>query len=104
MEASSRLMPSSSGTILVRRLVSLKLSSSTRPTSLMAALAPRVPKVTIWATLSRPYFWATYSMTSPRRSMQKSISISGMLTRSGLRKRSNSRKYLTGSMLVILRQ
>ena len=36
---------------------------------------------------------ATYSMTSSRRSMQKSTSKSGMLTRSGFRKRSKSRLY-----------
>ena len=44
----------------------------------MAALAAMVPKVMICATLSRPYFCVTYSMTSPRRFMQKSMSISGM--------------------------
>ncbi len=49
-----------------------------RPTSLIAALAAMVPKVMICATLSRPYFCVTYWMTSPRRFMQKSMSISGM--------------------------
>ena len=43
----------------------------------------------------------TYWITSPRRFMQKSMSISGMLTRSGFRKRSNSRPYCSGSMSVI---
>ena len=32
---------------------------STRPTSRTAARAAMVPKVTIWATWSAPYFWAT---------------------------------------------
>ena len=50
-----------------------------------------VPKVMIWATFSRPYLRVTYSMTSPRRSSQKSMSISGSDTRSGFRKRSKSR-------------
>src|SRR6185503_20029529 len=40
-------------------------------------------------------------MTSSRRSMQKSTSKSGMLTRSGLRKRSKSRLYGMGSRSVI---
>jgi len=44
----------------------------------------------ICATFSRPYFWVTYSITSPRRSWQKSTSKSGMEMRSGLRKRSKS--------------
>ena len=36
--------------------------------------------------------------------MQKSISISGMLTRSGFRNLSKIKVYLIGSMSVILRQ
>ena len=47
----------------------------------------------IWATFSRPYFRVTYSMTSPRRRSQKSMSISGSDTRSGFRKRSKMRSY-----------
>ena len=54
------------GTSLVMRSTSPKLMSSTRPTSLMAALAPKVPKVMICATCSRPYFSVTYWITSPR--------------------------------------
>ena len=42
-------------------------------------------------------------MTSSRRSSQKSMSMSGMLIRSGFRNRSNSRPYRKGSMLVIAR-
>ncbi len=38
--------------------------SITRPTSRITALAAIVPKVTIWATQSIPYFPTTYSMTS----------------------------------------
>ena len=70
--------------------------SSTRPTSLRAALAASVPKVPIWATLSRPYFCLTYSMTSSRRSWQKSMSMSGGSDRLGSRNRSNSRSYSIG--------
>ena len=65
----------------------------TRPTSRITALAASVPKVMICATRSRPYFSPTYWITSPRRRMQKSMSMSGMLMRSGLRKRSKSRSY-----------
>ena len=60
-----------------------------RPTSRIAALAPRVPKVMIWATRSSPYFCVTYWITSSRRESAKSMSISGIVTRSGFRKRSN---------------
>ena len=64
------------------------------PTSRTAAFAFIVPNVMIWATFSRPYFRVTYSMTSPRRRSQKSMSISGSDTRSGLRKRSKMRSVL----------
>src|SRR5213594_4975192 len=46
---------------------------STRPTSRMAALAPSVPNVMMWATRSWPYFSATYRMTSSRRSSAKLV-------------------------------
>ena len=52
--------------------------SSARPTSLIAAFAAIVLNVMICATCSRPYLRCTYSITSPRRFMQKSISISGI--------------------------
>ena len=65
--------------------------SIARPTSRTTALAFIVPKVMICETFSRPYLRVTYSMTSPRRRSQKSTSISGSETRSGFRKRSNSR-------------
>ena len=45
----------------------------------------------------------TYSMTSPRRSMQKSMSMSGGLTRSGLRNRSKISPKRNGSMSVMPR-
>src|SRR6185369_9996998 len=45
----------------------------------------------IWATWSWPYLRATYAMTSSRRSSWKSTSMSGIVTRSGFRKRSNGR-------------
>ena len=50
---------------------------SVRPTSRMAARAASVPNVPIWATFASPYLSLTYLMTSPRRSLQKSMSISG---------------------------
>ena len=78
--------------------------SSARPTSLIAAFAAIVLKVMICATWSSPYFCFTYSITSPRRFMQKSMSMSGMLTRSGFRKRSNSSSCCSGSMSVISMQ
>ena len=74
-----------------------------RPTSLIAARDFMVPKVTICPTASLPYFCRTYSITSPRRSKQKSTSTSGMDTRSGFRKRSNSRSNFSGQTLVIFR-
>ena len=51
--------------------------SSARATSRTAAFAFIVPNVMIWATFSRPYLRVTYSMTSPRRRSQKSMSMSG---------------------------
>ncbi len=59
--------------------------------SRMTVFAPSVPKVMICATLSRPYFPFTYSITSPRRDWQKSMSKSGGETRSGFRNRSKIR-------------
>jgi hypothetical protein len=62
-----------------------------RPESLMAALAPMVPKVMIWATCScPPYLSVTYFITSERPETEKSMSTSGMLIRSGFRNRSKS--------------
>ena len=55
-----------------------------RPTSLTTARDFIVPKVMICPTASRPYFSRTYSITSPRRSKQKSTSMSGIDTRSGI--------------------
>ena len=75
--------------------------SRLRPTSLIAAFAAMVLKVMICATCSRPYLRVTYSITSPRRFMQKSISISGIEIRSGLRKRSNRSAFCNRSISVI---
>ena len=75
--------------------------SSARPTSFSAAFAAIVPKVMICATFFPPYFCRTYSITSPRRRMQKSMSMSGIEMRSGFKKRSNSRSYCSGSTSVI---
>ena len=61
---------------------------STRPTSRTTALAAIVPKVAICETLCAPYLARTYSITRSRPSWQKSMSKSGIDTRSGLRKRS----------------
>ncbi len=55
----SSVMLSCVGTILAMRSTSAYGMSMARPTSLIAALAAMVPKVMIWATLSRPYFWVT---------------------------------------------
>ena len=60
-----------------------------------------VPNVMIWPTESRPYFCRTYSITSPRRSKQKSTSMSGIETRSGFRNRSKSRSNCRGSTSVM---
>ena len=76
---------------------------STRQTSLSTALDDNVPNVTIWLTALCPYLLRTYSITSPRRSMQKSMSMSGGLTRSGLRNRSKISPKRNGSMSVIPR-
>src|ERR1700685_1566723 len=54
----------------------------------------------ICATRSAPYFSWTWRSTSSRRSWQKSMSKSGIETRSGLRKRSNSRPKRSGSRSV----
>ena len=62
-----------------------------------------VPKVMIWATFSRPYFFVTYSITSPRRASQKSMSMSGGLMRSSFKKRSKMRSCAMGSMSVMRR-
>ena len=70
-----------SGTILAILSTSLYGIFSTRPTSRITALAFIVPKVMICPTLSRPYFSATYLITSSLPFIQKSISISGMLIR-----------------------
>ena len=78
--------------------------SSTRPTSRTTAFAFMVPKVMICATFSRPYLRVTYSMTSPRRRSQKSMSMSGSEMRSGFRKRSKSRSNCSGSTSVMRRQ
>ena len=58
---------------------------------LITAFAAIVPWVAICETRCAPYLCETYSMTSSRRSMQKSTSKSGMETRSGVRKRSKKR-------------
>ena len=63
-----------------------------------------VPKVMIWATFSRPYLRVTYSMTSPRRRSQKSMSMSGSEIRSGFRNRSKMRSKSIGSTSVMRRQ
>ena len=89
-------MPRSAGTILAMRSLSAKERSSTRDTSRTTAFAFIVPKVMICATFSRPYFWVTYSITSPRRFSQKSMSISGGLMRSSFRNRSKMRPFSIG--------
>ncbi len=97
-------MPIVAGMSLAIRSTSPYGMSSARPTSFTAAFAAIVLKVMICATWSRPYFCCTYSITSPRRFMQKSMSISGIDTRSGFRKRSKSNSFCSGSMSVISMQ
>ena len=72
-----------------------------RATSFTTLLLLSSANVAICPTLVSPYFFCTYAMTSSRLSMQKSMSKSGMLTRSGLRKRSKSRLYGMGSRSVM---
>ena len=97
------VMPSSFGMALAISSPSAYDASRALATSRTAALALRVPKVMICETLSLPYFLLTYSMTSCLLSMQKSTSISGMLTLSGFRNLSKIRLYLIGSISVISR-
>ena len=103
-KAFSRVILSSKGMAFAILSASAYVRFNALPTSLTAAFALSLPKVMICETFSLPYFCLTYSITSPRLSMQKSISISGMLTRSGFRNRSKIKVYLIGSMSVILRQ
>ena len=101
--AFSRVL-ASSGTIFDRRSLSDSGSISARAQSLMAVLPFISISVTITATFSLPYFSLTYWMVFSRPLPSMSISISGSEIRSGFKKRSNSRSYLMGSMLVICRQ
>jgi hypothetical protein len=71
-------------------------------TSRMTPLASSLAKRDDLRYLIAPVFFAPHSrVISPRRACMKSISISGMETRSGLRKRSKSRSYFTGSISVM---
>ena len=97
-------MSSAAGICLATLSTSAKVHSRTRPTSLMTAFAFIVPNVMICATFSRPYLRVTYSMTSPRRRSQKSMSMSGSDTRSGFRNRSKIRSKSIGSTSVIRMQ
>ena len=103
--ASSRLMFNTSGTILAMASTSRKGISRARPTSRITALVFSFPNVIIWATLSLPpYVSTTYLNTSSLPFMQKSISMSGILLRAGLRKRSKIRPCSIGSRSVIPRE
>ena len=72
--------------------------------SLTACLAAKVPKVTIRATLFRPYLCIQYSITSSLLVSSKSTSISGIVILSGFKNRSKSKLYFKGSIVVIFRQ
>jgi len=61
-----KVMVGSSGTSLAISFTLLKGTLRTLPTSLIAILAFIVPKVMICATLSLPYFFNVYSITSER--------------------------------------
>ena len=93
-----------SGIALHRRFDMSSGSFSTRATSFMEFLVAIVPYVMMCATLSCPYLSSTHSSTRPLPSSSKSVSISGKDIRSGFRKRSNSRSYFIGSILVMPRQ
>ena len=97
-------MSSAAGICFATRSTSAYDMPSVRPTSRTAARAFNVPNVMIWATFSLPYLRVTYSITSPRRRSQKSMSMSGSDTRSGLRKRSKIRSNSSGSTSVMPRQ
>ena len=101
--ARSKFTSGPSGTSLAIRSPSATGSDSTRATSRTASFGFNCEKVTICDTFSRPYLAVTYSMTSPRRAWQKSMSMSGIEMRSGFRNRSKSRSYLSGSISVMRR-
>ena len=90
-----------SGMSLVTRRTSGTVIPSALPTSVIAPLLFIRSKVIIWATLSLPYLRTMYSISSSLLLSDTSVSISGMLIRSGLRKRSKSRLYFIGSRSVI---
>ena len=102
-KASASCVPGMPGIILASLSLSENGTSITRATAFNAALAARVPKVIIWLTRSLPYFSVTYLITRSRLSMQKSISISGIDTRSGFKNRSNSKLCSSGSISVMPR-
>ena len=93
-----------SGIIFVSLVDSSTGMLLTLATSLMAILAAIVPKVITCDIWSLPYVSSTYLNTLYRPSSSKSISISGIDIRSGLRKRSKRSWYLIGSILVMPRQ
>ncbi len=84
--------------------ISLISKFNTLPTSLIACLGKSDPKVIIFALLSSPYFFLTYSITSSLLASDKSTSMSGIVTLSGFKNLSNIKLYFIGSMLVIPRQ
>src|SRR5918997_936393 len=59
------------------------------------------PNVMIWATDSRPYLSATYWITRSRPFTEKSMSTSGIDTRSAFRNRSKSRPWASGDLVVL---
>ena len=77
---------------------------STRATSLIEFLVAILLYVIMCAQLSCPYLSSTHRNTFPLPSSSKSVSISGNEIRSGFRKRSNSKSYFNGSILVIPKQ
>ena len=99
-------MPSGrrSGIALQSRFEISKGRPSTRATSLIEFLVAIVEYVIMCAQFSAPYLLITHCNTFPRPSSSKSVSISGRFTRSGFRKRSNSKSYFKGSIRVIPKQ
>ena len=77
---------------------------STRATSFSEFFVAIELYVIMCAQFSWPYLSITHFSTLPRPSSSKSVSMSGSDMRSGLRKRSNSRSYFSGLILVMPRQ
>ncbi len=104
LKACAKVTPGLSGTNFANLSASFNGSRRTLATSLIADFAAIEPNVIILATRFSPYLSITHFKTFSLPSSSKSISISGMETRSGLRNRSKSKLYFSGSISVIFKQ